>query len=139
MRWAVLVAVAACNGRDPMVLVDAAPPPIAYSLHVGEQARRPVADRPVVYIDGVATSSVSQTYPPDETAFLHHVELHYEDHIVAALDVSADTEDCNSIGSDARGALLSVGESLDAYDSGDLRYTSDAIQFEHAGCLGDAF
>lgn len=74
MRWAVLVAVAACSGRDPTVVVDASQPPdIMYSLRVGQHPSRPAAE-PTIYIDGVATNSVSQTYPPGETSFLHHVE-----------------------------------------------------------------
>jgi hypothetical protein len=138
MRWAVLVAVAACSGRDPTVVVDASQPPdIMYSLRVGQHPSRPAAE-PTIYIDGVATNSVSQTYLPGETSFLHHVELRYEDHVLATYDATADIDDCGR-GSAARGSLLSVGESLDAYDSGDLRYTSDAIQFENGGCIGDGF
>jgi hypothetical protein len=126
MRWAVLVAVAAC-GDNRFTPADA-PPPLDYKISVSTTMPRR-ADAPTVYIDGVPSLLI------ESTEAVHHIELRYAEHVLFAMETSSTPQDCPQ----ATGRLVSVVVDLEEDDSGDLRLYSEAETFENGGCLGDAF
>lgn len=133
-RSTVLALLVAC-GDGSHVAPDAPPAePIAYALSVDLSGTRP--DLPQVFIDGVATALLHQTYPDVSSAdgFRHTVELRYADHVLASYVSSTDTTDCTT---HQGGAVTSVTVDLFALDSGDIRYFGDDIVTSSGGCAGD--
>ena len=132
-----LAMLAAC-GAPTAASPDAPPPPVQFTLHV-ETFTPQRAAQPSVVIDGVMTSTLEQTYADEQEAVSveHHAQLRYQDQLLIDLPVGLDTS-CAPPGG-TPGHLLTASVTLVAYESGDLRYYSDAIQLDNAGCLGDAF
>src|SRR3954470_15635690 len=129
MRWAVLVAMAACSAEPAMPM----PMPIDYALSVS--LGPPRADPPTVYIDGVPQMILHETYPTLMAAgnFEHRVELRYEDQILTAMDVTTGPQDCGRQFS----GLERVVVDLEGLESGDIRYYGESVTYEDGGCVGD--
>jgi len=118
MRWAVLVAEAACGVESPPNVQPLPLPNIAYSLRVGEELPMRPTDRPTIYIDGLPATAIEHTYPPDVATYEHHVELRYQDQVLSALDmVNHPTDCCAPIGPKQHGdACTIVPDPAGAYD-----------------------
>jgi hypothetical protein len=118
---------------------DALPPSIDYTLYVGKDQPRS-SDPPTVFIDGLPSQSVHRVYANRAAAgdFPHRVELRYQDQVLVRIDMTSKPEDCGP-GPASTGAVLRIEESLDELDSGDLRFGSEEVMFEHAACVGDGF
>lgn len=136
MAGLVMAAVAAgCTGGGARAVPDAPLPPVVVTIHV-VPSEQPRAVQPSVVIDGVTTLTLETQYTDSQEAVSaeHHVELRYEDQAVFQLPVRVGAS-CG----DTQGRLVSASFTLSEYDSGDLRFYSDAIQLDDSGCLGDAF
>ncbi|NVB82686.1 MAG: hypothetical protein HOV81_30190 [Kofleriaceae bacterium] len=113
------------------------------SVTQGDPSERgPSATPPTVYIDGVATESVTEVFDSEDASraasFL--LELRHGDVAVASKTiVVGDYDDCLDHVENATSANIAFCK----YDSGELRYASSGASHEGAGggqgCVGDGF
>jgi hypothetical protein len=128
MRAVVLALLAACTS-DPHV-TDGTP----FTFDIAATGHfEPRADPPTVFIDGVATTTMSTTYESRVAAegVVHLVELRYADQVIASFPVPVSPMFCQ------RGTLTKVHQSVAVYDSGDLRSYGFAYQTDGGICAGE--
>ena len=134
MRLAVVVLLAACGSAPPAP--DAAlPSTFTYHFRVGmEDPGRNLGL--VVLIDGVATTDISATYDASQmgTVLRHHVELRYQDTVLATLD-GRDVLTCTPFG----GSLISYDDGNSELDSGDLRFGATDVDCTDGAFASDSF
>ena len=132
---AVLGLLAACSS-DPHITLDGSPPAVPFTYELGVfQREAPRADPATIYIDGVATSTISTGYPNASFAdgVMHLVELRYADQVIASYPVTVHTAPpfCT------QGPLAKQSEGVEELDSGDLRM-GGLFEYSSAGnCHGD--
>jgi hypothetical protein len=132
---AVLGLLAACSS-DPHLTLDDGPPAVSftYELDVWTGREPPRTDPPTVYIDGVATPTISTTYPSAEAAegATHLVELRYADQVIASYPVTV-----HAMPFCSEGPVVKRSEGVAEYESGDLRQGGIADTLTTGSCHGD--